>query len=248
MNQFPFTASESSSTWGSTSDLAAPFQGYLDSVSCVDVNDCVGVGDDSSNQSGFVSVYSSGSWGTYQDLYSPSFDGDLNGVSCSDAMDCTAVGEDSGGVNQPYFITESSGSWGTATDVSTPSGSGSFTAISCPDSMDCTAVGQDGNDQPMYEVEYAGVWTPIAVDIGAIGTGAGFDAVSCPDSMDCTAVGVDASSKTLLRHRNGWRVGTTHRDHAVGINRRRLVGELFQRLELHAGWRRLRKQQGVLRR
>jgi hypothetical protein len=145
-------------TWSTPAEITGTpgGSGTFTSVSCVDGQDCMAVGQDGNNQPFYV-IETNNVWGAPTEIIgTPGGSGSFTSVNCQDDVGsfplyCAAVGQD--GNNQPFYVNFLNNNVrGTPTEITgTPGGSGTLTSVNCTFSGDnCQAVGQDGNKQPFY--------------------------------------------------------------------------------------------------
>lgn len=219
-----FTVKSSGGTWGNAAPVTfaggvqnATPDGYLWSVSCGAVGECVAGGYfklANTNSAAFTVTLSGGTWadgrpvafaGGVQDATSP-FDF-VQSVSCPSAGNCVAGGYfvNAAGHNQPFTATLTNGTWANAAPVvfdasvvQSASPNAKIYAVSCSSVGNCAATGTfrnaNGDDEVFVMASTNGTWadaTAIAFDAGIQNTtpDARPYTVSCGSAGNCVAGG-----------------------------------------------------------
>ena len=200
--------------------------GYLKSIQCPQVGDCVGLGIAPSAGGGIVSfseIESNGSWtaapvplasgtgsGSKQFTY-------LKSLSCPSVGDCVAVGsyKDSNPtpeIEDAVVATLSGGVWSTQLAPLPGAYTDSFAStVSCPSAGNCVAVGTAGGASSFYgyiDTLADGTWSSALAPTASAGEESYLLGVSCTTDGFCAAVGTEATSGlsayALTRTNGSW--------------------------------------------
>jgi hypothetical protein len=192
-------------------NAAATQSVFLNSVSCVGVNDCTAVGDylDSASHEQALVVDAAGVWSQGVEASLPADAGtvpnaNLNSISCVAPGECTTVGSyiDGSSHHEGLLLTETSGTWAQGVTAPLPANAAAdphvvIDSVSCPSAGECSAIGTYddslGDGQLLLLTESGGVWGPgieasLPSDRLATQPPVPGD-VSCGAAGECTAVG-----------------------------------------------------------
>jgi hypothetical protein len=163
----PLVFTESAGSWSGGVPVTLPSnsatnpQGYVQTLTCVFVGNCTGVGPYTNNAAtaeAFTVTESSGNWGSTNAVAFPSnaktgagSDGNLDTISCISAGNCTVGGyyQDTSNNYQSVVVTEAAGNWGSTIELSLPSGAATastsqdafITGIFCTSAGNCIGNG-----------------------------------------------------------------------------------------------------------
>jgi photosystem II stability/assembly factor-like uncharacterized protein len=166
----------------------------VNSVSCVSMQQCVGVGAGESGVGEAITTNNGGGSWTSENIPNMS---DPMGVTCRPTM-CVAVGgSSSGSTITAETATSSDGGIEWATSPY-PAVTTYLRAVSCSTRSDCVAIAESGQDLVISSKSGGDTWKTDSQPLA----GGVLDGVSCPSSTFCEAVGdVESFGAKLLRRK-----------------------------------------------
>ena len=197
----PLNATSGELAAGSAVQLIAA-TGDLNGVSCPASNDCLAVGEDSTNSNGVAVPLNPSTGMVLAGQSAQSIPGIfIAGVACASSTQCLAVGHDPAGTGEAVALDPTTGEILSGQSVVTIAATGGvgLEGVACPSATLCVAVGENA-------AHSAGVAVPLDPATGAVLGGQSvqdvthkgiLDSLSCPSLSQCVAVGWGASEPSI---------------------------------------------------